>query len=192
MNKINLRRSLLHQRRSLSVEEWQHKSQQICEHLQASSIFQQAETILAYFSFKQEPDLTALFSLSKTWGVPRCIGQALSWHLFPSDFPLQTGAFGITEPHACAPVVDVDRVDLILVPCVACDLKGYRLGYGGGFYDRLFSALEWANKPTIGVVFQCALLPELAIDAWDRPLQYLCTEAGLLETLASDREGTLF
>lgn len=184
MNKVELRRSLLQKRQSVSTQEWQQNSQQLCEHLQKSSLFQQAETILAYFSFRQEPDLSSLFALNKTWGFPRCVDNALVWHRVPSDFPLQTGAYGITEPHPQAPIVSVEQVDLILVPCVACDLRGYRLGYGGGFYDRLLSLPTWANKPTIAIVFQFALLSELASDPWDQPLQKICTEAGLLEIKA--------
>jgi 5-formyltetrahydrofolate cyclo-ligase len=180
MDKGELRRSLIQQRRSLSPEEWQSKSQQLCEHLKASSLVQQATTILAYFSFRQEPDLSSLFSLDKIWGVPRCVGKSLSWHRLKSEFPLQTGTYGITEPHPDTPIVDIDRVDLILVPCVACDLRGYRLGYGGGFYDRLLSSPQWAAKPTIGIVFQFAVLPELAIDPWDQPLQQICTEEGMI------------
>ena len=179
--KPELRRSLLAKRRSLSLQEWQHKSHQICEHLNTSPIVQQSSTILAYFSFRQEPDLKPLFSLDKTWGFPRCVGSSLSWHT--ADFSLKVGAYGIVEPHFDNPVVEPDRVDLILVPCVACDRRGYRLGYGGGFYDRLLSAPEW-NKPTIGVVFEFAVVPELAIDPWDQPLQGICTEQGYLSTKA--------
>jgi 5-formyltetrahydrofolate cyclo-ligase len=181
MEKQRLRRSLLQQRRSLLLEEWQCKSEKICQRLQDWPTFQQAQTVLTYFSVKQEPDLSSLFSFKKTWGVPRCVEKSLVWHCFPSEFPLQTGAYGITEPHFDAPIVAVDCVDLILVPCVACDLRGYRLGYGGGFYDRLFSSPFWADKPTIGIVFQFGLVAELAIDPWDRPLQALCTEEQIIQ-----------
>ncbi|MGV0026298.1 5-formyltetrahydrofolate cyclo-ligase [Phormidesmis priestleyi] len=177
--KATLRKKLLQKRRSLSLKAWQYKSQQICDHLQAFPLFGEAKTILTYFSFRQEPDLSSLFALNKVWGVPRCVEKSLSWHVFPSDFPTQTGAYGMTEPHPEAPILTVDRVDLILVPCVACDLSGYRLGYGGGFYDRLFSSPHWADKPTIGIVFQFGLIEALAIDPWDRPLQFICTEAGI-------------
>jgi 5-formyltetrahydrofolate cyclo-ligase len=70
-------------------------------------------------------------------------------------------------------------VDLILVPAIACDVQGYRLGYGGGFYDRLLSTPAWRAKPTIGIVFEFARLPQLPVDPWDRPLQGICTESGL-------------
>ncbi len=183
MAKPELRRSLLAKRRSLSLQEWQHKSDQLCGHLNALPIVQQSHTILAYFSFGQEPDLSPLFSLNKIWGFPRCVGLSLSWHTL-SELPSRIGAYGIVEPHCDSPVVEPDRVDLILVPCVACDRRGYRLGYGGGFYDRLLSTPEWKGKPTIGVVFEFAIVSELAIDPWDQPLQKICTERGYLNTIA--------
>jgi 5-formyltetrahydrofolate cyclo-ligase len=182
MEKAELRRSLLQTRKSLSREDWKTKSLQICAHLQAASVFQQAHTILSYFSFRQEPDLSSLFELKKNWGFPRCIEKSLVWHRwsFQDALPLQSGAYGILEPHSDAPLIEPEAVDLILVPCVGCDDRGYRLGYGGGFYDRLLSASEWQDKVTIGITFAFAHLPALPIDEWDQRLKGICTEKGLL------------
>lgn len=157
-------------------------SLQICEHLKTSELFAQANTVLAYSSVRQEPDLSSLFALDKTWGLPRCVNNNLVWHGWShEDRPLQPGAFGILEPHPDSPSIAVNTVDLILVPAVACDDQGYRLGYGGGFYDRLLAQPEWAIKPTIGIVFDFARLPQLPRDPWDRSLQFVCTEVGLVE-----------
>jgi len=70
-------------------------------------------------------------------------------------------------------------VDLMLVPAVACDVRGYRLGYGGGYYDRLFSQPQWQQVPAIGIVFEYARLPSLPKDVWDRPMTGICSESGL-------------
>jgi 5-formyltetrahydrofolate cyclo-ligase len=175
--KAELRRSLLQTRRNLSPEVWQHQSDRLCHHLQSSPHFTQAQTILAYTSFRQEPDLSPLFS-AKRWGLPRCVGKSLVWHLWSPDELLQPGAYGILEPSPDAPILEPEAVDLILVPAVGGDRHGYRLGYGGGFYDRLLSHPAWATKPTIGILFDFALLPQLPTDSWDRPLHGICTEAG--------------
>ena len=179
MNKAELRRSLLQTRTSLEPEVWKASSDRLCAQLQATAEFTQSQTVLAYFSFRQEPDLSALFTLGKTWGFPRCVGKDLQWHRWWPGENLQTGAFGILEPAIDAPVLTAAEVDLILVPCVACDSQRYRLGYGGGFYDRLLSSPDWARIPTIGITFDFARLDCLPIDPWDRPLQSVCTDRGL-------------
>lgn len=182
VQKAELRRSLLKARQSMPQEIWQQKSNRLCAHLQQSPWFAEARTILAYFSFRQEPDLSPLFSTYHRWGLPRCEGKSLIWHLWsPHEFPLQTGTYGILEPQPNSPTLNSTEVDLILVPAVACDVRGYRLGYGGGFYDRLLSSPAWARIPTIGIVFEFARLPRLPIDPWDRRLQAICTEVGLFE-----------
>jgi len=180
MGKKELRRSLLKMRLYMSSREWREKSDRICHQLQTSPAFTRAKTILAYFSFRQEPDLKPLFSdTSRRWGFPRCVDDSLSWHLWQPGDNLQTGSFGICEPLPDAPSLHPSEVDLILVPAVACDLRGYRLGYGGGFYDRLLSDPEWTEKPTIGIVFAFAYLIELPIDEWDKRLTEVCTETSL-------------
>ncbi len=181
--KVALRRSLIKARQSIPVDAWRFHSDRICSHLQSSPTFTQAQTILAYFSFRQEPDLSPLFTDSKRrWGFPRVQGKSLVWHAWKPGDSLQTGVYGIFEPEPDSPTLKPDRVDLILVPAVACDVRGYRLGYGGGFYDRMLSSPEWAAKPTIGIVFELAYLAQLSTDPWDRPLQAICTETQLRMT----------
>jgi len=188
MEKAELRRELLKTRQSMSVAECKLHSDRICTYITTSPLFTQAKTILAYFSFKKEPDLSSLFApfddgkdtqITKRWGFPRCVGDFLCWHLYTSEDTLQKSAYGIIEPHADAPTLNPAEVDLILIPAVACDYQGYRLGYGGGYYDRLLSSTEWATKPTIGILFDFAHLPQLPIESWDQPLQNVCTEIGM-------------
>ncbi|MBD2344842.1 5-formyltetrahydrofolate cyclo-ligase [Anabaena subtropica] len=176
-SKVRLRRTLIKTRQSMSVGEWREKSDRICTVLQSSTLFLQARTILAYFSFRQEPDLSPLFANTHhRWGFPRCIGQSLHWHGWTHEESLNINTYGIKEPLPQAPTIDPEEVDLILVPSVACDYRGYRLGYGGGYYDRLLSSPEWLTKPTIGIVFDFAYLPQLPVENWDQPLQAVLTE----------------
>jgi 5-formyltetrahydrofolate cyclo-ligase len=181
MTKVELRRSLLKTRTSLAPDRWRAASDRLCAHLQAAPALIQAQTVLAYFSFRQELDLSPLFQREpgKTWGFPRCVGQNLHWHRWSPGQARQSGAFGIWEPSSQAPVLTAAQVDLILVPCVACDGQNYRLGYGGGFYDRLLSAPDWEQVPTIGLCFEWARLERLPIDPWDQPLRSVCTDQGL-------------
>lgn len=178
-DKTQLRRQLLQQRQLLTQVQWQEKSMQICHLLSASSLFKSAKTIAAYFSFRKEPDLSYLFSSERTWGFSRCVGKSLIWHSWSLDRPLQTNFYGILEPLPVAPILQPEEVDLIIVPAVACDELGYRLGYGGGYYDRALNSPLWAAKRTIGVVFDFAFVPQLPVDEWDRKLHGICTEKKL-------------
>ncbi|MBE9186016.1 5-formyltetrahydrofolate cyclo-ligase [Microcoleus sp. LEGE 07076] len=179
LTKTELRKSLLNTRKSLSAQEWREKSEILCNHLQNSPLFAQAKTILAYFSCRQEPDLSPLFVTPRKWGFPRCVGKELSWHIWQPGDALHTGAYGILEPLPDAPKIDQSEVDLILVPAVSCDVRGYRLGYGGGYYDRMLTLPEWRAKMAIATIFEFALLAQLPVDSWDKPLHGICTESGL-------------
>jgi 5-formyltetrahydrofolate cyclo-ligase len=180
MDKPTLRRQWLAQRRSLTPIEWRQGSDQICDRLRQLPEYLQAQTVLAYSSYRQEPDLSPLWAdHSKVWGLPRCVDRDLVWHCFDRRVDtLQTGAFGILEPSATCPALSAAEVDLILVPCVGCDRRGYRLGYGGGFYDRLLADPDWTRIPTIGITFSPMLVDQLPVDPWDRPLARVCTEFG--------------
>ncbi len=179
LTKAQLRRKLLKQRQSLSDQMWKEKSDRLVQNLQSFSLFQQAKTILAYFAFRREPDLSALFTSVRHWGFSRCLNRSLVWHYWSPGDRLSVGNYGILEPFADTPMVEPTAVDLILVPAVACDRRGYRLGYGGGFYDRLLSSLNWQQIPTVGIIFNFAFLSDLPSDPWDIPLNAICTETGI-------------
>ncbi len=180
--KTELRRLLIKQRRAISPKEYQEKSDRICQNLQHNPLFQQAKTILSYFSFRQEPDLSLLLNnTDKKWGFPRCVEQSLTWHYWQPGEPYSTNSYGIIEPDADLMQLQPGEVDLILVPSVACDTQGYRLGYGGGFYDRMLSLPEWNLIPTVGIIFDFAYLNSLPIDSWDKPLTTVCTESKFMD-----------
>ena len=180
-DKAQLRQILLSKRKALPQADWREKSDRLCHVLQSLSLFQEAQTILAYWSFRQEPDLSPLFTVRR-WGFPRCVGQSLKWHRWTSQDSLQVGRYGIQEPHPDSPILSPTEVDLILVPAIACNYQGYRLGYGGGFYDRMLSSPEWLSIKTVGIVFDFAYLPELPVEPWDTKLHGVCTDAGYQAT----------
>lgn len=183
LTKVLLRQQLLQQRQALTTIHWQQKSQQICQQIQRSAQFHSAQTVLAFFSVRQEPDLSLLWldntshPKPRRFGFPRCQDRHLVWHPWQPGQALVQGRFGITEPSHDAPQLLPHEVDLILVPCLGIDRQGYRLGYGGGFYDRLFSQPEWRSIPTLGICFDFGYCDRLPRDAWDQPLQGICTES---------------
>ena len=186
ISKTDFRRKVLNQRLSLSVDEWRSKSDRISQILRNDPEFRSAQTVLAYFSTRQEPDLSNLWTeieettRSQTFGFPLCEGNNLLWRQWRLGEPLATGKFGIQEPGRGADIILPERVDLMLVPCVGIDRAGYRCGYGGGFYDRLLAKSEWRSVRTIGIVFDFAVIREMPIDPWDQPLDRICHDQGFL------------
>ncbi|MBE9204567.1 5-formyltetrahydrofolate cyclo-ligase [Synechocystis salina LEGE 06099] len=184
MDKAQLRTKLLQQRRQLPETQWQRQSLEVCANLQQWSVFQQASRICAYFSTQREADLGPLFDRlgnAKVWGLPRCVQKNLVWHPWQWGQPLTTGAYGIKVPTDQTEIWSPTTVDLLLVPCLAGDRQGYRLGYGGGYYDRLFTDPFWRAVPKAGILFEAGLREKLPHDPWDIPLQALVTEKQIIE-----------
>jgi 5-formyltetrahydrofolate cyclo-ligase len=192
-----LRQQFLHQRRSLTIDLWQTQSDLLCDRLTRCPQFIEAQTILAYQSCRQEPSLDYLFThTDKQWGLPRCVvdvprlrsaqvaspaeNRELVWHRWQPSATLVTGRYGIREPAPETPLLLPGDIDLMLVPAVAIDRHGYRLGYGGGYYDRLHADPVWRKIPTIGIVFDFAYVEQLPIEPWDLPLDAVCTELGII------------
>ncbi len=190
--KKTIRQQLLTERQNLNNSLHQQLSYRICQHLEdfLEHHLSNNQIILAYYPYRQEPDLSPLLRLSKyRWGLPRClpdnatatkIDRQLAWHLWHDGEQLITNRYGLMEPAATSPVIDVAQVGVILIPAVAIDQRGYRLGYGGGYFDQLLSQQNWQLVMTIGVVFDFAYVPKLPVDKWDQPLVAICTESGLV------------
>lgn len=122
-----------------------------------------------------DPSAIELAAMARGWRLawPRVTGSApLAFHL--SDFgALQPGFRGIVEPPATAPLV---RPDVLLVPLLAADLRGNRLGQGAGHYDRTLAELR-SHGPilAIGLAFDVQLVPAVPADRWDQPLDAIAT-----------------
>ncbi|WP_323119585.1 5-formyltetrahydrofolate cyclo-ligase [Burkholderia alba] len=99
----------------------------------------------------------------------------LEFHAWRPDAPMREGHHRIPEPASDEPVVP----DLLLIPCVGFDRAGYRLGYGGGYYDRTLCAWPDATRPvTVGVAYEVCGVDALPREAHDRPLDWIVTDAG--------------
>ncbi len=160
-------------------------SQKIVAHLASCPQLLAAKTILAYVAFGSEVDLGSLFAAlpEKRWGIPRCLPQQqMQWHLYNSA-ELVVNRWGLQEPLASSEVIDPNAADLILVPALACDRWGGRLGYGGGYYDRFLGSLQKCVIPRWGIIPQACLLESpLPQDDWDQRLDGIQTEDGFYRT----------
>ncbi len=113
----------------------------IAQQVLAHPWFRTAQTVFVYYATDEEIATHALieacWQAGKTVCVPRCLPKRqMEARAITSDAQLTGTYFGIPEPGEDCPVIPPQNIDLCLVPAMACDRRGYRLGYGGGFYDR--------------------------------------------------------
>ena len=182
-----LRQQCRKTRAGLGEETRVRASESICAHLEQWTLFQQSEAILTYMPIKGEVDLTALLArhLEKRWILPRIIPKEDHRMVFHPYDParLIRHPFGMAEPAADSPTVDARQIQLVLVPGLAFDRQGWRLGYGGGYFDRFLANFSGVS---VGVVFRALLLDEAPRGPFDVPMQWLATEVGVFERLQKD------
>ena len=184
MNKSQLRKKLLQHRRSLSKSEVKTASEFCCLQLLQLDHFKQAKNIAVYFAINNEIDL-ALFideaiKKNKTLYLPCLADQQLIFRHYQPDQPLIKNKFSIFEPSRTAKIMFPENLDLVITPLVAVDKKGYRLGMGGGYYDRSFAFLKNQKKikPTLlGVAYDWQIIDSVDHNHWD-----ICLDQVLFKT----------
>jgi 5-formyltetrahydrofolate cyclo-ligase len=130
--------------------------------------YQQASTVMAFKGFKSEPDTDALFARVAADGkrllLPRVADGDIE--VCDADGPMVTSRIGVDEPQG--PALPYSIVEFVIVPGLAFTADGYRLGYGGGFYDRF---LPQVAVPNAGVCFAEQIVPDLPVEAHDIRVQ---------------------
>jgi 5-formyltetrahydrofolate cyclo-ligase len=169
-------------RRELGEETRQSASRSICAHLAAWPVFQRVETILTYMPIKAEVDLRPLLEQfpQKRWLLPRIRPEEnhrMDFHPY-DPARLVIHKFGMAEPAADLPVVPADEIELVLVPGLAYDRQGWRLGYGGGYYDRFLAGFGGVS---VGVTFHDLLLDTVPHSGYDLPVGWIVSETGLFQ-----------
>jgi 5-formyltetrahydrofolate cyclo-ligase len=177
--KKQLRKTCRDARTGLGQEYRQQASLAICRHIEAWSVFQACKVILAYLPMNGEVNLLPLVEnhLDKTWLAPRILPEGrMVFHPYDPG-RLVRHPFGMLEPDPNLPVVHASQIELALTPGLAYDLQGWRLGYGGGFYDRFLS--EQVDCISLGVTYRALLLNDLPHLDHDIPVHNLVTEDGV-------------
>ncbi len=184
--KTELRTAMRRTLESLSEIEVDAHSDAVQEHLFGSALWRDAGGILAFSSLPREVRtdgiLTAAREAGKRVALPRVNGDYLVFHEILDDPPrLVRHVWGMQEPATDSPVADVLDPSawpnpLVLVPGLAFDGRGHRLGRGRGFYDRFLATM---SATTVGVCFQCQVVPEVPVEELDARVDYLLTETGL-------------
>jgi 5-formyltetrahydrofolate cyclo-ligase len=171
MDKATLRREIRDLKRAMSEEEISQRSAALGEQFAASQLYRDAKTIYGYLPYNQEvrtiPILEQAIADGKQVAVPKVYGDEMRF-IYVADFSgMEKSSFGIPEPIADGPVAE-DTAALVLMPCLAFDPQGHRIGYGGGFYDK-FLAQEPAH-PTVALCYDFQMLPKLDTEEFDVPV----------------------
>jgi len=189
----DIRSKILQQRSALSAREMAEHSQHACTRIANSEIWHSSQDIAFYIAQKGEMNPNRLLQLAmqqnKTCYLPALAGSKhneLVMVRYHSNDPLPLNRYGIPEPEQDpAKIIDPTQLDLVLVPLVAYDLSGSRLGMGLGYYDRTFAFLNQSKKPhhplLIGLAYTFQHQDHLPRADWDVPLDWIATESSLID-----------
>lgn len=186
--KNEIRKKFLHMRYNLSRDYVNKMSHEIFENLKTIPSYVNANCVLIYLDFRNEVRtkdiILDLFKKEKKVLVP--ITKTKSKELILSEInsfeDLEISTYGILEPKKeKISIVPPGMVDLILVPGAAFDRMGYRIGYGGGYYDRFLSKLSHPYI-AIGLSFDLQLVQSLPFEEYDQRLHYIVTDKEIIKT----------
>lgn len=167
--KKEIRTRLLKQRAELPLSVCERQSEEVLKKLLAHPAYAECRTLFSYVSFRNEVDTHKIIMLALAQGkqvaVPRVEGKDMIFYRIFSLEELTRSRFGILEPKDGAHRVIPGEGDLMLVPAAAFDGKGYRIGYGGGYYDRYLA--EYPQLYTIGLAFDFQMLDEVPREEFD-------------------------
>lgn len=171
MDKQELRRRIREQKRAMSEAEILRRSARLAELFIATPAYQSAKTLYGYLSYNQEvrtlPILEQALRDGKRVAVPKVYGEEMRFLYLDDLSQVAKGYGGIPEPIADEPVAR-DETALILMPGLAFDPQGHRIGYGGGFYDKFLAAEP--HHLTVALCYDFQMLPNLETDDHDIPV----------------------
>lgn len=176
-------------RDNLSPQEIKENSEAVLKFLTSSSLWQKAQRIMCYLAIGSEVHTKAI--IVKAWEekkeivIPVCTENAIILpSLLRSFADLEPRTMGILEPRdGTSKEVDPHTIDLCLIPGIAFDHQGNRLGFGAGYYDRFLPLLK-NSTPKVALAHQVQVSIEtLPTNPYDIPADYICTEAGLLSII---------
>lgn len=186
--RAEIRKRIRSQRRQLSPHQRRAAANAIAANLRQTNMFYRSRRIAGFIANDGEPDLTPLmhraWALGKDWHLP-VIGLPSTNQLwfapYRGDQPLHLNRFGIPEPaFPLRKTTPPWGLDLILLPLVAFDRHGNRLGMGKGYYDRTLQYLHlrqhWHKPRLIGVAYEFQKLDAITAEPWDIPLDGIVTE----------------
>lgn len=151
--KASIRKSVLKKMRGLESETKRRADQALIQRLRSLSAYQEASVIATYLSFPHEVNTSILIAAVQADGkqvvIPKTYPKGRMEFVAYDSQKLKQTSFGLLEPEDGSQAIDKSEIDLIHVPGVAFQKDGYRLGYGGGYYDRYLADYDGATVSTI-------------------------------------------
>ena len=183
--KAALRKELRAELGKLSPEDRASASEQVCERLRQTTVWRRAHAVLGYVPLSDEIDVFPLLDRARQEGrriaLPQFNPQAgayVACQIYDRHKDLTPGKFGILEPGRHCPPVGMQELDLILVPGLAFDKDGHRLGRGRGFYDRLLASVSAVK---CGLAFDQQVRVQIPVEPHDVLLDCIVTPGSWLE-----------
>jgi len=171
MDKKQLRQQIRQRKREMTEEEIRTASEKLGELFAENPLYRQAKTIYGYLPYNQEvrtvPMLQRALDEGKRVAVPKCYGDEMRFIYLEDLSQVEKGYCGIPEPIADGPVAN-DPTALVLMPGLAFDAKGQRMGYGGGFYDKFLAAEP--EHPTLALCYAFQMVDEIPTEEYDIPV----------------------
>ncbi len=186
MEKSKQRKEMIKKLQAMDLELYRGKSDAIIETLMSHKEFKQADTIGVTISAFPEVDtrllIEACWQAGKTIAVPRCDSHSrtMTFHVIKDFDQLETVYMKLMEPIVEKTVkVEPEELDLLIVPGVVFARDGYRIGFGGGYYDRYLAGYDGM---TISLAFSIQLVDSVPVEAHDIAVHHICTEMGCCDT----------
>ena len=171
MNKQLLRKTIRERKRAMTEEEIQSRSAELCRKFLQSDAYRRCRTLYGYLPYNQEvrtvPILEQALADGKQVAVPKVYGDEMKFLYLTDLSQVEKGYAGIPEPIADEPEAK-DPTALVLMPGLAFDPQGHRIGYGGGFYDRFLS--REPEHPTLALCYEFQIVEHLETEEFDIPV----------------------
>lgn len=153
----------------------------ICENIRNIPEFQKAKNIMIYYPFGSEINVLELLEdTTKNWLLPKVDGDEIDVYSYDKNDILSENQWKIPEPCLENKKTDKKVIDMVILPGLCADKKGYRIGYGMGFYDRFLRTIPSKCIKLIPVVSEL-FISEVPKDLWDEPLDIVVTEKGVFK-----------
>lgn len=187
MDKTATRQRIMAIRNHLTAPEREIYSQNIYEQLLQLDLFKNSNVIASFVDFREEVSMTKIntyiLNSGKTLVLPYVDfkRKEMTFHIVNDLSTLHLSRYGIREPNPnLHSEIDIADIEIVLTPGVAFDKNGYRLGYGGGFYDRFFATID-SLIPKIGIAYSLQLVDSIPVESHDKALDGIVTEKGLTQ-----------